>query len=153
MSIHNPYSREEKEVLEVELLKQLKACLPKLEALLEESDSHWKGEDLFYRFYHHSFKVYHLQIVTEAIVTALRDLLPGREINGDFSRIVDEGTGRKFEMEHNGRWHEETRPILEAFFHARMMLRLAIDYAKAIDSPPTALPSGWAAVLYLYNLR
>jgi hypothetical protein len=146
-------SQEEIETLEAELLTQLKARLPDLEALLEESDSHWHGEDAFYRFYHQSFKVYYLQRDTEAIVAALRNLMPGRELNEDFLRIVSEGTGKKFEMEHNQRWHEETRPILEAFFHARMMLHLAVEYAKTLESPPTALPSGWAAVLYLYRLR
>lgn len=56
-------------------------------------------------------------------------------------------------MAHNERLLEETRPILEAFFHARMMLQLAVEYARKLDSAPRALPSGWAAVLYLYNLR
>lgn len=128
MSIHKPDSQQEKQALESELLKQLKARLPELEALLEKSDSHWHGEDGFYRFYHPSFKVYHLQADTEVIVAALCDLLPGRELNEDFVRIMDEGTGRKFEAKDNQRWHEETRPILEAFFHARMMLQLAVRY-------------------------
>lgn len=57
MSIYNFESIEEKEVLETELLKQLKARLPELEALLKLSDSHNRGENLFYRFYHHSVKV------------------------------------------------------------------------------------------------
>lgn len=47
----------EEEMLEVEQLKQLKARLPELEVLLEKLDSHWHGEDSFYRFYHHSSKV------------------------------------------------------------------------------------------------
>jgi len=153
MSIYKPDSHEEKKLLETELLKQLKTRLPELEALLEKSDSHWHSEDMFYRFYHQSFKVYYLQADTETIVAALRDLLPGRELNEDFMRIVDGGTGRKFEPEHNQRWQEETRPILEAFFHARMMLQLAVQYAGKLDSPPSMLPSGWAAVLYLYRLR
>lgn len=153
MSSHKPESHEEKKVLETKLLKQLKRRLPELEALLEKSDSHWHGEDMFYRFYHQSFKVYHLQSDTETIVATLRDLLPGRELNDDFMRIVDGGIGRKFEAEHNERWHEETRPILEAYFHARMMLQLAVQYGGKLESPPSMLPSGWAAVLYLYRLR
>ena len=39
------------QALESDLLNQLKVPLPDLEALLEESDSHWHGEDAFYRFY------------------------------------------------------------------------------------------------------
>lgn len=153
MSFQAPNTLKEIQALESDLLSQLKARLPDLEALLKESDSHWHGEDAFYRFYHQSFKVYYLQRDTEAIVAALRDLMPGLELNEDFLRIVGEGTGKKFEMEHNQRWHEETRPILEAFFHARMMLHLAVEYGKRLDSPPSTLPSGWAAVLYLYRSR
>lgn len=33
------------------------------------------------------------------------------------------------------------------------MLQLAVKYAGKLDSPPPMLPSGWAAVLYLYRLR
>lgn len=144
---------DEIEYYETELLKQLKAHLSELEALLEKSDSHWRAEDRFYRFYHNSFKVYHLQSDTEAIVEALRALLPERAMNVTFLQIIAEGTGKTFEMEHNERWLEVTRPILEAFFHARMMLHLAVKYAKGLDVAPRGLPSGWAAVLYLYNLR
>ena len=153
MSIYNFESIEEKEVLETELLKQLKARLPELEALLKLSDSHNRGENLFYRFHHHSVKVYDLQIFTANIVTALRDIFPGRDLNEEFLRIVDGGTGRIFELGHNQRWHEETRPILEVFFHARMMLQMAVQYAGKLDSRPAMLPNGWAAFLYLYRLR
>lgn len=45
-----------------------------------------------------------------------------------------------------------TRPILEAFFHARFFLEMAVRYAD-LPGPPTSLPSGWAALLYLYELR
>jgi len=110
-------------------------------------------EDSFCSYQPEDQKVYYLQEDTEAIVAALRDLLPGRDLNEDFLRIVREGTGKTFSMEHNQRWLEETRPILEAFFHPRMMLHLAVEYAKKLDSPPAALPNGWAAVLYLYRLR
>lgn len=146
-------SQEERELLEVQLLNQLKSRLPDLEALLKESDSHWHAEDRFYRFYHQSFKVYHLQIDTENIVAALSALLPDRDLNETFLQIIGEGTGKDFERAHNERWLEETRPILEAYFHARMMLHLAVEYARKLENAPRTLPSGWAAVLYLYNLR
>jgi hypothetical protein len=54
---------------------------------------------------------------------------------------------------HNDRWLSETRPIIEAFFHARYFLEMAVHYGQALDKPPNAMPSGWAALLYLYNLR
>lgn len=53
----------------------------------------------------------------------------------------------------NRDWTNETRPILEAFFHAKTFLSLAVRYATSLDHPPRLLPSGWAAVLSLYNVR
>ncbi len=68
-------------------------------------------------------------------------------------RIVKEGTSKKFIYEDNTRWLEVTRPILEAFFHARYFMEMAVKYGQELEFPPKALPSGWAAFLYLYNLR
>jgi len=50
--------------------------------------------------------------------------------------------------------HARLRPLwlLEAFFHARYFLEMAIRYADLSD-PPRPLPSGYAALLYLYGLR
>jgi hypothetical protein len=41
---------------------------------------------------------------------------------------------------------------LEAFFHARFFLEMAVRHA-GLDAPPQALPSGYAALLYLFGLR
>ena len=68
-------------------------------------------------------------------------------------QIVGEGTGTAFEPGHNRRWLEVTRPILEAFFHARYFLEMAVRYGRELEHPPSMLPSGWAALLYLYDLR
>jgi hypothetical protein len=46
-----------------------------------------------------------------------------------------------------------TRPMLEAFAHARQFLETIVRYGRQLDEPPLYLPSGWAAVSYLYNLR
>lgn len=118
-----------------------------------ETSTHWHVAYRISKFYRQSFKVYDLQRHTKAIVAALRDLLPGRPLNEWFMKIVGEGTGKKFAMEHNDRWLEETRPILEAFFHARTMLQFIVRYGREFESEPVRLPSGWAAVLYLYDLR
>ncbi len=139
--------------LEHDLLNAIRARLPELTALLEEVTSHWHGEDGFYRFYHQSWKVYGLQQDTRDIVGALRSLAPNRPMNAWFEQIVREGTGKVFQRAHNQRWVEETRPILEAFFHARTMLEFVVRYGRELEEPPESLPSGWAAVLYLYNLR
>jgi hypothetical protein len=135
------------------LFANLKASLPALQELLEECTSHWGYEDPVYRLYHQSFKVYGLQETTTKIVTALRALSPERQMNTWFMQIVNDGTGKSFERDHNRRWLEVTRPILEAFFHARYFLEMAVRYGRKLRAPPRSLPSGWAAFLYLYELR
>ncbi len=136
-----------------ELFKNLKAHLPDLEKLLEEVDGMWGLEDGVYRLYHGSFKVYYLQDVIRNIVNALQGLLPGRPLNAWFQQIVNEGTAKQFQPEDNRNWLAATRPIVEACFHARYFLESAVRYGKRLDAPPNSLPSGWAAVLYLYDLR
>ena len=135
------------------LFKNLKAALPALEKLLEECGDHWGYEDHVYRFYHQSFKVYGAQETTTQIVAALQALAPERKLNDWFVQIVKDGTGKTFELDHNQRWLEVTRPIVEAFFHARYFLEMAVRYGKELEAPPQSLPSGWAAFLYLYQLR
>lgn len=135
------------------LFHNLRASLAALETLLEDCNGHWVSEDGVYRFYHQSFKVYGLQHTTEAIVAALQALAPERTLNGWFMRIVQDGTGVVFEPAHNARWLEVTRPILEAFFHARHFLEMGVRYGGTLKAPPRIMPSGWAAFLYLYELR
>lgn len=136
-----------------QLLLNIKAKLPELETLLEKTLSHWKYEDLIYRFYHQSYKVYQLQYCTEEIIAALKELAPDKELNLRFTQILSEGTGKEFVLEHNRRWLQETRPILEAFFHAKYFLEMAVKYGKELEEAPGLLPSGWAGFLYLYNMR
>ena len=163
-------NREEKEQT---LLANLKSRKAELAALLESCSDQWGYEDLIYRFYHQSFKVFlDVQPATEKIVAALRALLPEQPLNEWFLQIVAEGTGRKFALEMNDDWLRHTRPIVEAFFHARYMLEMAVRYAGR-KAPPKkrqqrhppgdvrrlahlkahVMPSGWAAFLYLFNLR
>src|SRR3989442_3100971 len=96
--------RENREEKEQTLLANLKSRKAKLVALLESCSDHWGYEDPIYRFYHHSFKVFHLQKDTEKIIAALRDLLPEQPLNDWFLHIVAEGTGKKFELSMNERW-------------------------------------------------
>lgn len=138
---------------EERLLANIKQHLPELDALLERARSHWEYEDYVYRFYHQSFKVFGVQSLTLKIVAALRSLLPEATMNRNFLAIIDEGTGRTFTTEMNARWDATTRPLLEAFFHARFMLEMAIKHGRELNAPPESLPSGWAALLYLYGLR
>ena len=143
----------EKQAEEATLLAAIHQKLDDLDKLFEECTGKWEYEDPVYRFYHQSYKVYGLQEKTTAIVTQLRALAPHLPLNAWFLQIVAEGTGKQFAHEHNSNWTSITRPIVEAFFHARFMLEMVCTYGKALKEPTSRLPSGWAAVLYLYNLR
>jgi len=102
--------------------------------------------------YHQSWKVFHLQEDTNAIVRVLESLAPDRPLNPWFLEIVAAGTGRTFKDSDNRAWLPATRPIVEAFFHARYFLEMAVRYSS-LEAPPMPLPSGYAALLYLYGLR
>ena len=138
------------------LLEAIKANMPELEERLNKANGHWQGEDGFYRFYHGSLKVYFLQKETQNIVKCLNKVKDGsniKNLNPQFLEIIEEGSNKTFDLEHNQNWGLHTRPILEAFFHAREMLKFVVKYGKTLEVAPNTLPSGWAAVLYLYNLR
>jgi hypothetical protein len=96
--------------------------------------------------------VYSLQEETARIVRVLESLAPERTLNHWFRQIVEDGTGKSFRQEDNADWTRVTRPILEEFFHARFFLEMAVRYAT-LREPPVPLPSGYAALLCLYNLR
>lgn len=138
---------------EEQLLAAIKGRLPELDELLAEASGHWAYEDLVYRFYHQSWKVFDVQQQTLRIVDVLRSLMPDVPMNEWFQQIVKQGTGRRFKTEDNARWLDATRPMLEAFFHARYFLEMVCKYGRELDELPQPMPSGWAAVLYLYGLR
>jgi hypothetical protein len=145
--------QERKEPETKRLLEEAKRRLPQLKQLLADvSDPFWR-EDPVYRFYHHSFKVHRVQAMTQKIVEEMQTLAPHLKLNEDFLQMVREGTGKEFDMSHNADWLRHTRPIIEAFFHARHMLEMLCKYAEELDEPPQPMPTGWATVLYLYNLR
>jgi hypothetical protein len=52
----------------------------------------------------------------------LESLAPDRPLNLWFRQIIEEGTENSFRPEDNADWTRVTRPILEAFFHARFFL-------------------------------
>ena len=136
------------------LLKKIKTRLPELKELLKKVNGPWYYEDSIYRFYHQSFKVYSIQDMTLTIVKALKDAAPkGSVFNGYFEIIFKEGTGKKFKHRHNDAWLRHTRPQLEAFFHARYFLEMAVKYGRELKEAPRVLPSGWAGLLYYYGLR
>lgn len=137
---------------EAALIRNLQQDREELVKLLEDCNSHWGYEDSVYRFYHQSFKVYELQARTMAIVDRLKALAPERSLDPWFVQIIEAGTGKTFKMEDNARWAETTRPIVEAFFHARFFLEMAVRY-EDLALPPQPMPSGYAALLCLFGLR
>lgn len=137
----------------VALFANLRASVKTLQTLLDQVNGHWAYEDGLYRLYHQSFKVYSLQTATTEMVAALQALAPERPLNKMFMTIVASGTGIAFTPEHNKRWLEVTRPIVEAFLHARFFLEMAVKHGTTLRFPPKMMPSGWAALLYLYGLR
>ena len=147
------FTREDKHPTIRLLFDNLKNKLPELTQLLIKCSDH-RYEDSVYRFYHQSRKIWIVQHLTTQIVDSLQSLLPNYELNEWFILVVNEGTGKEFNRgEDNRRWLEVTRPILEAFFHARYFLEMAVKYGNELEYPPMMLPSGWASLLYLYNLR
>lgn len=133
------------------LLKRLTEHWERLQTLLVDLGDH---DDNVYRFWHQSFKVYHLQEMTLEIKTALETVLPERSLNEWFLQIVNEGTGHEWERAHNDAWLEIPRKIVEAYFHSRYFLRCAVKVAEAEHQElPLPMPSYLAALLELYRLR
>lgn len=137
-----------------ELLQNIITKHDELASLLEEVSGKWGYDDPIYRFYSQSFKVYRLQDTTQKIVAALRSIAPaGTVFNPFFEDIIREGaSGKEFDMEHNKEWTLHTRPIIEAFFHARYFLNVAVKTVKEQETSKKLHGFGWWALLGLYDL-
>jgi hypothetical protein len=139
--------------LHLELLGNIKAHLPQLKKLRDKIDT-WDSEDLIYRFYHGSFKVYYLQGRTRSIVELISRIKPKEcTLDSLFCSTIERGIRLEWDISHNKDWEKWTRPILESYFHARYFLDMMIKYGEELEDDVQLLPSGWAAVLCLYNLR
>jgi hypothetical protein len=57
-----------------------------------------------------------------------------------------------WESSHNDAWTEHTRPFVEAYFHVRFMLEMAVTYGKELEVAPGCMPAGWAALIALFEL-
>ncbi|MEA1051246.1 hypothetical protein U5801_15740 [Lamprobacter modestohalophilus] len=132
-------------------LKRNQAALSKMLAKCDEGPP--EAEDCIYRFYHGSRKVYMIQSLTEEIAPLLQQQMPDRPLNPEFVEILQQGTGLEPERRQPERRAKATRHMLEAYFHAHYFLEMAVKYGRELEYPPSLMPSGWAALLYLYNLR
>lgn len=149
MNIHNRHKVED--TLRDRLLARLKEKGEELRAVLAKMERHWGIEDGVYRFYHQSLKVYYVQEMNQEAVELLQSLLPERPLNAWFMQIVSEG--KEFDLSHNENWLHHTRPMTEALFHAHYFVKMACKYGQELEAQPLGLPSGYAALLYLCDLR
>ena len=137
-----------------ELLSRIKLRRPELKDLLDLVSCQAAYDDDIYRFYHYSYKVYGIQGWTRLIVESLRVIAPqDMSFCPLFQAILKDGFGKPFKEQHNRNWAKHTRPLLEAFFHAKYFLEMAVKSAEKLDSAPISLPYGWAALLELYGIR
>lgn len=137
-----------------ELLLNIETKHAELSSLLEVVSGKWGYDDPIYRFYSQSFKVYRLQHTTQKIVEALRSIAPeGSPLNPFFEEIIQAGaSGEEFDVKHNEEWTLHTRPFIEAFFHARYFLEVAVKVGKEMDASKKLQTVGGWALLALYNL-
>ncbi len=141
-----------KQAEEAKLLATLTKELPRLEELWQNVEK-FGYERCISKFYSQSYKAFQLQELTQEIVALLQTLAPHRPLHPWFKQILAEGTGKEFSLEVNERWLETTRPIVEAFLHARYFLEMAIKYGRQLKEPPEPLqPFGWGAVLNVFGL-
>jgi hypothetical protein len=135
------------------LLEAIKAQLTRIDELCVAFDR--AEEDGVYRYYHQSFKVYGLQSLIQGAMSLFDEVAPpGTELNPWLQAIAAGATAHRFDLAKSNRnWQAETRPILEGFWHCRYFIRMLARYGRELDAAPDVLPYGWAAVLYLYNLR
>lgn len=104
------------------LLSRIKANLPEIESLYKVFTG--CEEDYVYRFYHQSFKVFGAIEEIKKAGDLFEKIAPdGISLNEWYSRIADEAIGKSFDWEKtNPNWLDETRPILEAFWHSKIFL-------------------------------
>ena len=109
---------------------------------------------MVYRFYHQSFKVFFATNLVKQARELFEELAPENgSLNEWFQEIIDQAFIKEFNSETNANWLTETRPVLEAMWHCRYFLDQMVVAADGLETAPQVLPSGWAAVLYLYDLR
>jgi len=136
------------------LLDNIKRELSALKGLHKEAHDHWGEEDIMYRFYHHSFKVWRAQGLTLQITEALERIAPeGAQLCETYKKIVFDGTCEKFNTSMNRDRDTHARPLIEAFQHARYFLDMAVKYGGELEEEPQILPRCYAALLELYGLR
>lgn len=134
------------------LLNNIKLMTYSIEKLLFSCKRN--TSDGIYRYFYQSYKVYNLQNYTLDIYNKLYELDPKPEkcLCEYYENIVFKGTGKEFKLEHNREWEIQTYPIISAFLISKNILEYCKKSAE-LEKSPTILPSEWAAVLCVYNIR
>jgi hypothetical protein len=146
-----------------DLLSNIKAKLPVLEAWLTGIAGPYDEEDAVYRFYHQYYKIFErFQVSTEKGFQLIKEIGgDGTTINEWYLEIyqdairydsmaqVAQATGENM----NEHWLKYARPILEGFWHTKYFIQMMVKYGKELNFAPIVLPSGWAAILTLYYGR
>ena len=142
----------ERDLHALTLLNNVKADLPELEQLRKaiESSSY---EDGVYRYFHGSLKVYALRRTTLALRRRFKRLMPGFKLSAPYENIVRDAVRQKWNPDRNLEWELHARPIVTAFLFSKYFLDMICLHGRELNEIPEILPSGFAAVLYLYHLR
>jgi hypothetical protein len=148
----------ERMVLGDKLFANIKSNQKELENLLAKITRHeGEYEGLIYRFYHNSFKVYDLHQTIENIINLLKKIDPKTEPTFCelFKALIGEASSvGSWKIDHNQRWKETAGKIVEAFFHAKYMLEMAVNCAKLYqEKPGECIDQKWGSLLELYNIR
>jgi hypothetical protein len=107
--------------------------LKDLETLLQEVNNFWDYDDVMYRYYNKSSKTYYAQKITAKIVNMLRIINPYQQeckVDRNFLDIIDKGTIKTFDVNKDDDWKSNSQYMLEAMFHAKYMLELAVKYGR-----------------------
>ncbi len=136
-----------------DLLQNIKDHRSEIEA---QFDRFKKAEpDLIYRFYHQSFKAFGMVDMIRDANKLFSDLAPESTfLNNWYVQITRTALTKRFEGSYtNQHWMETMLPVTQAFWQDKYFLEQMLIAADELDEAPQILPSGWAAVLYLYDLR
>lgn len=145
----------EMQIQENQLLENIIDNLDKIDSELKFFNNIRGYEDLVYRFYHKSKKVFQAQGKILDGYNLLRKLDPKKEKKFDdyYEQIVREAISKEFSSETNIEWTKETRPLIESFLHTRYFLEQALNYGLEFEKGkiPMEMPYGWAALRTLYG--
>lgn len=143
----------EQDKQENQLLENIINNLNKIDSELNFFNNMRGYEDLVYRFYHKSKKVFQAHEKILDGYRLLKRLDPKKEKKFDeyYEQIIQEAISQNFES--NSDWTIKTRPIIEAFLHTRYFLEQARQYGLELEigKIPVCRPFGWAALQTLYN--